>query len=1026
MKVKNYCIMLVLSVFGIASALAQEQTISGTINDEYGVPLPGVNVVVQNTTRGVQTDFDGNYTLDVNQGEILVYSFVGYVTKEVTVEPNANYNFALEPDVESLGEVVVTALGIQRKADELTSSNQVVKTDELTRAQTNDVVQSLAGKVSGLQINTTTTGVNPNTDIILRGYGSITGGNEALIVIDNVISTTAVLNTLDPNTIANVNVMKGPAGAALYGVKGGNGVIIVTTKKGTKDNAKFSVSLNSTVTVEDIAYLPQRQDRFGQGWEGDFDWTDQGAWGPEFDGSLQVVGIPYPTANDWRFSTYEHIEDNIKPFFNTGFTYLNSLSLASGSSEGYTNLSINRRDTDGIVPEDSYTKNYLSLNTGKRLGKIRVAGIARYITEKTDRTATGMYANLNQTPTNVNVEMFNSGNIIDHWTLYANNPYWLINNNRQATRINTFEVQGEIQYFINDNINVLLRSSANFTDLDRLVYTNEDGTDITILGTPQGIASTYDKLKRTNRSFYTDLIASFDYDLSENISLSAHAGLNSTQNRIDLSSLGGNDLLIPGLYSIDNVPGTPRTVQDHEDRNFFGIYADAQLAYKKYLFLNVTGRNDRDSALNEDNRSFFYYSFGGSLVLTKAFPKIKNKFLHKAKVSANYIKTGNANGVNAYDINSIAVQAAGYPYTSTGLNSFINALNGTDFDIKNEEVFTTEINLNLDLLKLNGVPRINLDASYSFQTNENQILNTVSSSTSGLTTTTLNVGETETKAFEVDLGFTPIKTDNFEWNASVGLSTYKTIVNKVTDNSKEVITNFYANAAGNQVGTVGLFAIEGEEYPLIRGTAYTRDELGRVVIDSNGNPVISSDLKTLGKVTPDYILNFRTGVRYKNFSFNAVVDYRTGHSFNSAIANNLNQVGGTVESAQNGRQPFLFPNSTVQGTGVTNTTVLTGGNSPAAFQSYIQDNYEYFDENFVLDATAIKIREVSLNYDMPEKVLEKLPFKSLRLGVSGRNLYTFLPRENRGYNDPEVGTGLGNYSQTPPTRLYSFSVNLTF
>ena len=1024
MKTKFSGILTLFLAFVVQFSFAQEKSISGTITDESSLPMAGVNIVLKGTSNGTQTDFDGNYNIDASTGDVLEYSFIGYLNKEITVGTSNTISFAMEPDVAALDEVVITALGIKRKADELTSSSQLVKAEELTNAQTNDVVQSLSGKVSGLQINTTSTGVNPNTDIVLRGLGSISGGNAALIVIDNVISSTGILNTIDPNTIDNINIMKGASGAALYGVRGSNGVIIVTTKKGTKDDSKFSINFNSTATIEEIAYLPQRQDRFGQGWEGDLDWTDQGAWGPEFDGSSQVVGIPFPGATDWRFANYEHIEDNIKPFFNTGTTFLNSLSFASGNEDGYLNLSLNRRETSGLVPNDKYTKNYFSINAGKRSGKFRVSGIARYIDEKTDRAATGLYQNLNQTPTNVAVEDFSSGNIIDHWTLYADNPYWLVRNDRRLARTNTFELQGELQYFVNDNINILLRSSVNLEDFDRLDSTKEDGTDISILGTPQGIASSFDKLKNTNRTLYTDLIATFDYDLTDDISLFSHAGINSTQSKSDLVSFGGSNLVIDNLYSIDNITGTPRTTQNFSERRFLSWFADAQFGYKDFLFVKLTARNDWDSALSKANQSFFYPSAGISFVPTKAFPGIKNNILHKAKFSASFIKTGNANAVNPYDINNLATQAAGFPYGN--LNSFINSTSGTDFDIVNEFVETLEFNANFDLLKINNRPRINLDFAYSFQTNSDQILTTTASSASGLTNATLNVGETETKAIEIDLGFTPVKTESFEWNAAIGYSTFKTTVNKVTDNSTQILTRFYQNAAGGQAGTVGVFAIEGEEYPLIRGTGYTRDDQGRVVLDANGNPVQSSGLQTLGKITPDYILNFKTGIKYKNLTFNAVLDYRTGHSFYSNVANNLNQVGGTVESAQNGRKAFLFPNSTIQGSGVTNTSVLTGGSTPASYQSYIQDNYESFDENFVLDATALKIREVSLNYDLASKHLENTLIESVRIGLSGRNLYTFLPRENRGYNDPEVGTGLGNYSQTPPSRTYSVSLNVTF
>jgi hypothetical protein len=231
------------------------------------------------------------------------------------------------------------------------------------------------------------------------------------------------------------------------------------------------------------------------------------------------------------------------------------------------------------------------------------------------------------------------------------------------------------------------------------------------------------------------------------------------------------------------------------------------------------------------------------------------------------------------------------------------------------------------------------------------------------------------------------------------------------------------NGAGS---TVGIVAQEGEVYPSLSGTTYTRDESGRVVVDADGNPVISSDVSILGKTTPDYILNFNTSVKYKGFTLGATLDYRTGHVFYSNIANNFAFIGASVESAVNGREPFIFPNSTVQGTGTANTSVFTGGNSAASFQNYFADIYRSVDENFVIDATALKIREIALSYDFKPTHLKSIGLTKLEIALAGRNLYTFLPRSNRQYNDPEFGSGISNYSVTPPTRSFAISINAAF
>lgn len=1023
--------LTVLLVFLMQVVFAQEKTISGVVT-EGGVPLPGVSVVVKGTTNGTQTDLDGNYSIKAKAGDALVYSFVGMKEQTIIVGSQTKVNIAMQAEATQLTELVVGAMGIKRKPDEITTANQVVKARELTQASNPNVVQSLAGKVSGLQINTTSNGLTPGTDIILRGYRSISADNGALVVIDNVISTSGILSSLDPNTIESINVIKGANGAALYGSLGGNGVIVVTTKKGGKDGGKFTVDFKSSATFEDIAFMPERQDRFGQGWEGAFDWTDQGAWGPEFDGSMQPTGTPYPGPNDYRFYKYEHIEDNIKEFFKTGVTLQNSLTLSSGDENGYFSLSANKQNIDGVIPSNEYYKDFFSLSAGKQAGKFKLSANVRYTTDKTNRATNDTYRSLSNAATNIPIEEFSSGDNYDHWTLYETSPYWSLKNQRAISRNNIFDANADIQYSLNKNIDFVLRSSVRLNDFNQYAYTNEFKDELLLADTDRSVRSRYDSQKQTSRTLYTDLMSNFNYMLTQNLSLKSTLGVNITDRTTDFMAIGGNDLLIPGFYDITNISGIPDAVEAQTQRRGLAVFANVDLGYKDYLYFNLTGRNDWTSVLNAGNNSFFYPSAGASFIATNAFPSLKGNILNKMKISAGIVQVGNANAVNPYALNIRAVQPAGFPFGN--LNSFISSVNGADQDLVSELVTSKEINLNLEFLNRGGTPRITLDATGAFSKNEDQILGINPSTASGLNTALINVGKTSTKSFEVDLGFTPIKTQDFQWSGTIGFSTYRTVVDKVSDQTVKIETDFYdVNGDGVKDGgtTVGISAIQGQEFPLITGTAYVRDDQGRVKLDSSGSPVRSSELVVLGKVTPDYILNFSTQFRYKGFRLNAVMDYRTGHSFYSQTANDLNDVGGTIESAQNGREPFLFPNSVVEtapnsGVYVPNTNVLTGGSTPASFQNYIQNNYSGIDENFVYDATALKLREVSLNYDFPSKVLKNSFLTGLSLGVSGRNLFTVLPKANRGYNDPEVGTGLEDFSQTPPTRLYSFSINVIF
>ncbi|WP_040278751.1 SusC/RagA family TonB-linked outer membrane protein [Psychroserpens damuponensis] len=1030
---KGLTLFLLLAV---QLTLAQEKTITGTVSDQTPLPLPGVNILVKGTTTGTQTDFDGIYIIKANVGDILVFSYIGLKTQEVKVGESNTLDITMLEDADALDEVIVTAVGIKRKPDEITTAYENLKAEEITSANNPDAVQSLAGKVSGLQINTTNTGVNPSTSIRLRGTRSLSGSNSALIVIDNVISSATILSDLDPEIIESINIIKGPNGAALYGSRGGNGVIIVTTKKGTKNKGKLNISYSSTLTLEKIGFLPQLQDRYGKGYWGEIDAFDQGSWGPEYDGSIQPIGIPYPTVNDYTYSTYEFKKDNMKDFFNTGTTIQNTVTLSGGDSEGFYSLTANRRNTDGIIPDDTYKKDFFALSAGKTFGKFSISGNARFTSEDQNVSSTifdnngnvrlsGVYTELAQLPSDINVTDFNSGSNSDHWTAFGNSPYWVKDNQRSISENTRSDLSAELSYQFNDNISAVLRSNVVTNSGKSFSYANEYVSEYTVTGDSRDIQSSLSVTSNSSRTLYTDLIANFNYRLTEDIELKSLIGFNSTESRGFSLTTAGDLLTLPGLYTVENI-SSGVSVSDYSSLSRQqGVFANIDLSYKDYLFLNLTGRQEWDSRLQSAGRKigdigFFYYSVGASFIPTKAFPNIKSDFLHKIKISGGYVKTANISALDSHDLFDTGFRPSAFPY-SGGVNSFIIPSSTFDNAIEPEFINTLEANLNLELLKRNGIPRITLDGSYSFYTNDNQILSASVSSATSVFSAGINVGETQTNAYEIDLGLTPIKTDNLRWNLNFGYAAQETIATKITDD---------ADILGS--GSPGIYAIQGQEFPLIRGSAYERDDEGRVVLNPDGSPRTASGLKVLGKTTPDYILNFGTDITYKGFRLSAVADFRTGHVFYSGIYNNLSGQGRSFITAENGRGHFIFPNSTVLGSGETNTTVLTGPSyggptAYAQYQSFIQSgDFTGVDENFVLDATALKLREVALSYTLPSNVLENTFIQGLSIGVSGRNLLVILPKENRGYNDPEIGSGIGGYGQTPPTKFYSMNVKLNF
>ncbi|MGS2727302.1 SusC/RagA family TonB-linked outer membrane protein [Psychroserpens sp. BH13MA-6] len=1024
MKLSLSKTLTLLLLLVVQLSLAQEQTISGTVSDASGQPVPGVNIIVKGTTTGTQTDFDGNYTIKSSEGNVLVFSYLGLKTQEIVVGTSNTINVTMLEDTESLDEVIITAVGIKRKPDEITTAYENLKADEITSANNPDAVQSLAGKVSGLQINTISSGVNPTTEIRLRGVRSLSGSNAALIVIDNVISSAGVLSSLDPEIIESMNILKGPNGAALYGSRGGNGVIVVTTKKGTQGQGKLNINYTSSVTLEEIAYLPELQDRYGKGYWGEVDAFDQGSWGPEYDGSIQPVGLPYPTVDSFRYGTYEFKKDNMKPFFNTGVIMQNTITFSGGDSDGFYSLSGNRRTTDGVIPQDRFDKDFFALSAGKTFGKFSITGNAR-LTLTDQNTANGVYGQLAQLPSDVVVTDFDSGSNSDHWTAFGDSPYWVKDNQRTISESTLADLSAELTYQFNDNISAVLRSNIRTSNGNSYTYVNDYVAEYTITGDSRDIQSSLSVTSARSRDIYSDFIVNFNYDLTDDIGLKSLIGLNATESEGFQQTTAGELLTLPGLYTVENISSGINVTDLSRKSRQQALFANIDLNYKDYLFLNLTGRQEWDSRLQSPGRKlneidFFYYSAGISFIATKALPEIKSDFFNKMKVSGGYVKVANISALDPHQLFDTGFRPGAFPYPG-GINSFLIPSSTSDINIEPEFVNTFEANLNLELLKKGGIPRITLDGSYSYYTNDNQILSASVSSATSVFNAIVNVGETQTNAYELDLGLTPIKTDNFRWNLNFGYAAQQTIATKITDD---------ADILGS--GSPGIYAVQGQEWPVIRGTAYERDEEGRVVLNQNGSPRVASGIKTLGNVTPDYILNFGTEFTYKGFRLSAVADFRTGHVFYSGIYNNLTGQGRSFITAENGRGYFIFPNSTVEGSGTTNTTVLTGPSygGPSAYsqyQSFVQSgDFLGVDENFIIDATAFKLREVALSYTLPSDAFNNKILQGLSFGLSARNLIVLLPKENRGYNDPELGAGIGGYGQTPPTKFYSMNVKLNF
>ncbi|OAB27660.1 TonB-linked outer membrane protein, SusC/RagA family [Flavobacterium fryxellicola] len=1029
LKFNGFLVLLVVLVAQIT--FAQERTVSGVVSDNAGLPLPGVSVLVKGTQSGTQTDFDGKYSIRATPSQVLVFSYIGMKTQEATAT-SANVNVKLLDDSIQLEGVVVGALGIKRSKNSLTSSTQVVASQELTQAANPNVVQSLVGKVSGLQINKSSSGVNGTNRIVLRGSRSITGNNEALVVIDNSISSSAVLQQLPPELIESVNVIKGMQGAALYGEQGVNGVIIVTTVKG-KEKGKITVNVNSAIDFETVSFLPETQQKYGQGWDGVHYPEENGSWGLPFDGVLRPTGLPQADGLEFQ-RPYSFIKDNVKDFYQTGTTYQNGFSINAGTSDSYALFSANKVKTEFVVNGDQLERNSFLFKAGKKIGKLSIDGNVNYNYQKSSETSNDLLDDLIQTPGNIDLGLFkNSGNE-GNYNIYFKNPYWTIDNNRNDARRTFINTIAALKYDINENINVTYTGNLQFTNRDAQSHINQynETPALAGAGANRNQVSEYFASQSSLRTYYGDFLVNFDYDLTDDLSLKANIGSNMQDRNYRITSQGGQNLDIPGWYHINNVlsPANPSNLDNRSQKsNRASVLANVDLGYKNYLFLNLTGRNDWTSVLSKENNNFFYPSAGVSFVPTLAFEGLKSETLNYLKVSANIVKVGNSSSIQPYATSEIGVFPTGFPYGQLG--SYIINQRPTDKNIKPEFVTTKEVNINIGLFN----NRITIDGSAYISDTKDLITAATASSASGLATSQSNIGDMTTKGLEIDLGFVPVKTEDFKWDLRASYATNKSVINSLAAGANEI--NLLSDVA---TGT-GIFAQVGEEFPLIKGTTFLRDDNGSIIVNQFGLPTRSSSNSILGKSTPDYILGLSNSFEYKGIRLSAVMDYRTGHQIISGTKYDLTWPGRLVESADFDREVgFILPNSVVEtapGSGIytPNTSVYSAaGYDPNGIIDYY-GTLSRAGEHNVINATAFKVRELALSYSIPTATIEKIGLTSLRFGVNARNPFTVLAKSNKGYTDPEAsdstannGNGLG-YSGTgqyPNTRTFGGSINLTF
>lgn len=999
----------------------QDKVVTGTVTDMDGVPIPGVNILLKGSSVGVISDFDGNYAISVPNQGVLVFSYLGYLTKEVPVGSSDVVNVSMEEALTNLNEVTVTAFGVKKLKRSVSYSTQSVDIDGLAEAREINVVNSLQGKVAGVRINESGTGLGAESRVILRGNRSISGDSQPLYVVDGV-PINGGISSMSPDNIVSINVLKGPNAAALYGSQAQNGVIIIETRRG--EAGKMNVRVNSTVMMGNPIFLFETQNEYGQGVSGVYNSTSEESWGPRMEGQLVDFWSPDPATAGQQYAFLPQ-PDNFKGIFETAFNVSSGINISGGSEKTQTAFSYTRTDAEGLMPNTRLGRHNLTLRLNNKLtDKISLDAKVSYMKQGNDNTNTtgdsqhtNPYRNIYRMPRNIRDADFRNyfyetvdgskrQNYFNPGSTSGKNPYWIMNEVLNFVDSNRLNLLLAVNFDITDDLNLIAR-----TAYDERNSSNETKVSEDTYGSAYNFG--YYGVSKSNSSLWnSDLILSYNKDLSETISLDVQAGgiLRKTAGLGALSANTTQSLLISNFFALSNTLFPNASFNPSNETETQSLFFSGNFGWKRALYLSVTGRNDWSSTLPSHNRSYFYPSVGVSAVLSDLMPSLKGA-LSFAKVRASWAKVGNS--APPYMLSRTANISSG------GNNGFIQ-LSGTlpNVDLKPET--TESVELGLDLRFFND--RLGLDLTYYKTNTFDQLFSVALPTGSGASSFFTNGGDVENKGYEAMLTLVPVRTNDFNWDIVTNFATNRNWVNSISDQRPRVVVG--------SDSYVREFVVEqGEEFGNIYSRGWERDDQGRVIVGSNGVPLITSGRTVkVANFNPDWTGSIANTFTYKNFSASFLIEHRQGGSYVSMTDAVLNGEGVSKETLEGRDGGLVFGQNLFAG----ETAVLEDGTpnnisiSSQDFWRSVGGRNTPVGEAFVEDATNARLREATLGYSLPSKLMEKLPFSNMKVSLVGRNLFFITKKGNW---DPEVltatnSTAAGFQSFVPPTQR-SFGFNLT-
>ncbi len=1017
----------------------QDTKITGTVEDEFG-PVAGASVVIKGTTNGTMTDMNGHFTLEgVKKGDIIQISFIGFATQDIPYTGQTALNVKLEEDAQKLDEVVVTALGMKRDKKALGYAMQELKGDELLSSREPNLANSLSGKVSGLQIVRSSNGVGGSSKIVLRGNNSLTGSNQPLIVVDGTPMDNFTggvddvwgnsgadmgngLSDINPEDIESMTVLTGASAAALYGSRAGNGVILITTKSGKK-NEGLGITVNAGITTESIFLKPDMQNSFGQGSVGAYDNQSRLSWGPKAEGQ---------TVTDWMgrqvpLRTY----DNIDAFFNTGTSFNEGISFQQNIKGTSVFSSINRSDDAGITPESKLNKTNITLRATTFLDeaeKWKVDAKVNYINLNAhNRPIQGVnpsnaFNTIYNLPRSLNVADFKNsvdedGNMI-WWDASKNpqeNPYWVTKYRQNNDTRNRLLGNIALKYAPTNWFNIELRGGTDYytTTKNEKVYAGGNTTPSGLYseGSETFYENNYSFLATANKDNLIDRLGGF-VTFGGNLMI---------QRRTKMNASAG-ELLVPNLFSLNNGINKPTVTSELIRRKMNSLYGSLQLNWDGYLFLDITARNDWSSTMSKANRSYFYPSVSLSGVISDMVPKLGGQmpeWFTFAKVRASYAEVGNdLDPYQLYNNFTVGKDENGNTTAAPG-----NVL--YDSSVRSELIKSWEAGF--DIRFFNN--RLGLDAAWYKTNATRQLLNLPMDPFSGYSSRKVNAGNIQNEGVEISLnGLILDNPKGLSWNSTAQFSLNR---NKIID--------LYPGVTLYDIKTldaIQIVAVQGSYYGDIYGQTFQRVEdkndpnYGKIIVGEDGLPLITTGKSKVGNQSPDWMLGWTNSFSYKGFNLSFLVDFRIGGDLYSATASNLYTRGNAAGTVVNGeRQDFIVPNSVVQ-----TPNDYTENKVPVTHQNYWErigstGNYG-LPEMYTYDATNIRLRNITLGYDFNKAMLKNTPFQRLRLSATCNNVW--MIHYNLPGIDPESvsatntnATGFEN-GAAPTSRSFTFNVTVGF